>query len=564
MNVLGIGGYSHDSAAALVCDGQLVAGVAEERLTRVKHQGGAPREAVAYCLEAAGLKPDDIDHVGCYMKPGFRMARRIAYRITQIPRSPIYSAVYAGYELIHNARYIRDMRSLCGPGAELHYMEHHPAHAASAFLVSPFDEAALLTIDYIGEWATTWRGKGEGTHIDALGSVNYPHSLGVFYSAITDYLGFMRASDEYKVMGLAPYGEPEYYDDLKKVVCMNEGADYHIDLSWTTWQSRPGSRHGYFSDKFIERYGLPRIEGEEVEQRHKNMAASAQKLLEDYVLQMVRALHAKTKSKNLCMAGGVALNCAMNGRLLREGPFENIYVQPASGDDGIAIGVAYQLFHEATGEPRSFEMQDARIGPEFSDEAIRAALDSSGLYYERPDDLETSTAELLAKGRIVGWYQGRMEFGPRALGSRSILADPTLADMKDRVNNVVKHRESFRPFAPSCLRERASEIFEGCDDSPFMLFVYPVAESWRERLPAITHVDGTARVQTVDANLMPRFHKLISAFEERRGVPLVLNTSFNVMGEPIVNTPEEALNCYRGTGIDALAIGDYLALKKGV
>ncbi len=562
MNILGIGGYSHDSAAALVCDGQLVAGVAEERLTRVKHQGGAPREAVAYCLEAAGLTRDDIDHVGCYMKPGYRMARRLAYRMRQVPRSPIYSAVYAGYELVHNARYVRDMHGLCGRNARLHYMEHHPAHAASAYLVSPFDEAALLTIDYIGEWASTWLGKGEGTRIKALGAVNYPHSLGVFYSAITDYLGFLRASDEYKVMGLAPYGEPEYYDDLKKIVCMNGRADYRIDLSWISWHHRPGSRHGYFSEKFLKRYGPPRKKGDEVEERHKNMAASAQKLLEESVLQIARALHAQTGSRNLCMAGGVALNCAMNGRLLREGPFERIYVQPASGDDGIAIGAAFQLHHEVTDEPRAFEMRDARIGPEFSNEAIRAALDAAGLVYETPADLEGRAADLLADGRIVGWYQGRMEFGPRALGSRSILADPTRADMKDRVNDVVKHRESFRPFAPSCLKERASEYFEGCTDSPFMLFVHPVAEAHRGRLPAITHVDGTARVQTVDANLMPRYHKLISAFKNRRGVPLVLNTSFNVMGEPIVNTPEDAVKCYLGTGIDALAIGDCLTVKK--
>ncbi len=562
MNILGIGGYSHDSAAALVCDGQLVAGVAEERLTRVKHQGGAPREAVAYCLEAAGLTLGDVDHVGCYMKPGYRMARRLAYRMRQIPRSPLYSAAYAGYEIVHNARYIRDMRGLCGRNARLHYMEHHPAHAASAYLVSPFDEAALLTIDYIGEWASTWLGKGDGTRIKTLGAVNYPHSLGVFYSAITDYLGFLRASDEYKVMGLAPYGEPEYYDDLKKIVCMNGGADYHVDLSWISWHHRPGSRRGYFSEKFLKRYGAPRKKGDEVEERHKNMAASAQKLLEESVLQIARALHAQTGSRNLCMAGGVALNCAMNGRLLREGPFENIHVQPASGDDGIAIGAAFQLHHDQTGAPRAFEMHDARIGPEFSNDAIRAALDAAGLDYEMPDDLEDRAADLLAEGNIVGWYQGRMEFGPRALGSRSILADPTRADMKDRVNQVVKHRESFRPFAPSCLKERAPEYFEGCTDSPFMLFVYPVAEAHRGRLPAITHVDGTARVQTVDAKLMPRYHKLISAFEQRRGVPLVLNTSFNVMGEPIVNTPEDAVKCYLGTGIDALAIGDFLAVKK--
>ena len=560
MNVLGIGGYSHDSAAALVCDGALVAGVAEERLTRIKHQGGPPTHAVAYCLEAAGLAPSDIDHIGCYMQPGRRMAKRIAYRATQAARSPLYSAAYAGYELIHNARYVRDMRSLCND-AKLHYMEHHPAHAASAFLVSPFDEAALLTIDYIGEWTSTWWGMGEGTGIRSLGAVNYPHSLGVFYSAITDYLGFLRASDEYKVMGLAPYGEPEYYDDLKKMIRINGRADYDIDLSWTQWHHRPGSRDGYFSPKFLKRYGPPRKKGEPVEPRHENMAASAQKLLEETVLKMAIALQKQTGSKNLCMAGGVALNCAANGRLLREGPFENIYVQPASGDDGIAIGAAYQLYHAFSGDQRAGDMRDARIGPEFSDAAIRAALEAAGQRFETPANLETRAAELIAQGKILGWYQGRMEFGPRALGSRSILADPSRADMKDRVNEVVKHRESFRPFAPSCLRERAPEFFEGCTDSPFMLFVYPVATAYRDRLPAITHVDGTARVQTVERETMPRYYALIEAFEKHSGLPIVLNTSFNVMGEPIVNTPEDAIRCYLGTGIDALAIGDHVVVK---
>ena len=562
MNILGIGGYSHDSAAALVCDGKLVAGVAEERLTRVKHQGGPPRKAVDYCLETAGLSIGDIDHIGCYMQPGQRVAHRMAYRLTQVPRSPIYSAAYAGYEILHNAQYIRDMRSLCGSKAKLHYMEHHPAHAASAFLVSPFDTAALLTIDYIGEWYTTWTGIGEGTTLRALGGVNYPHSLGVFYSAITDYLGFLRASDEYKVMGLAPYGEPEFYDDFKDIVRYDGATGYRVDLSWTAWHHLPGSRHGYFSKKFLDRFGPKRLKGEPVEDRHRNIAASAQKLLEEVVLQMVSALHKQTNTPNLCLAGGVALNCAMNGRLLREGPFESIYVQPASGDDGIAIGAAYQLYHEFTDAPRTGEMRDARIGPEFSTEDARNALDTAGLDYETPENFEERAAELIADGKILGWYQGRMEFGPRALGSRSILADPTREDMKDRVNEVVKHRESFRPFAPSCLRERASDYFEGCTDSRFMLFVYPVVESQRAKLPAITHVDGTSRVQTVDADQDPRYHRLISEFEKKSGVPVVLNTSFNVMGEPIVNTPEDAIKCFLGTGIDALAIADFIAVKK--
>ncbi len=562
MNILGIGGYSHDSAAALVCDGTLVAAVAEERLTRIKHQGGPPKNAAAWCIESAGLSPRDIDYVAAYMRPGERVARRLAYRLKTAVRAPFYSAAYAGYELAHNARYILDMRSLCGPRAKLRFMAHHPAHAASAFLVSPFDEAALLTIDYIGEWTSTWQGVGRGTKIEQLHAIDYPHSLGVFYSAITDYLGFQRASDEYKVMGLAPYGEPEYYEDFRQIVAPNGRlGDYQINLDWTAYQYQPGSKRGYFSEKFLKRFGDPRRKGEDVEARHRNIAASAQKVLEEAVLRMARALQAETGLKNLCLAGGVALNCSMNGRLLREGPFERIFIQPAAGDDGIAIGGAMHLHHQLADAPRGTELRDARLGPHFSDAQIRGAIASAGVAHATPADLEARAAELIAEGNIVGWFQDRAEFGPRALGARSILADPTRVDMKDRVNSVVKHREPFRPFAPSCIEERAEEFFPGCGRSPFMLFVHNVAPDKQHLLPAITHVDGTARAQTVSAAIQPRYHRLLCEFEKRRGVPVVLNTSFNVMGEPIVNTPDDAIRCFQGTGIDALVLGDHVIVK---
>ncbi|NIA15130.1 MAG: carbamoyltransferase [Nitrospiraceae bacterium] len=561
MNILGIGGYSHDSAAALVCDGKLVAAVAEERLTRVKHQGGVPREAVRYCLDTAGLTPDDVDHVGCYMRPFLRIAKRLPYRLTQMFRSPTYSAGYMAYELVHNAMYVHGMRSLRGPETKLHFMEHHPAHAASAFLVSPFDSAALLCVDYVGEHTATWAGVGQGTALRHLQSLNYPYSLGVFYSAITDYLGFLRASDEYKVMGLASYGEPEFYDDFARIIRPRSNGWYDIDLSWLACHYLPGSRCGYFSRKFLDRFGPPRRKGEPVEQRHRNIAASAQRVLEETILRLLNALHAQTSQKRLCMAGGVALNCAMNGRLLRESPFEEIWVQPAAGDDGIAIGAAFQLHHTLTGAERSYVMRDARLGPEFSDEDIRRFLDGAKIGHEVPEYLEGRAAELIAGGKIVGWYQGRMEFGPRALGSRSILADPTRPDMKNLLNKYVKHREEFRPFAPSCLEERAHEYFTGCTHSPFMLFVYPVEPDKRDRVPAITHIDGTARVQTVSKDVHPRYYRLIHAFEKLRGVPMVINTSFNVMGEPIVNTPADAVRCFFSTGMDALVIGNCVVLK---
>jgi carbamoyltransferase len=562
VNILGIGGYSHDSAAALFIDGELVAAVAEERLTRVKHQGGVPRKAVAWCLETAGLTPGDIDHIGCYMKPLLRVGRRLPYRLRQAFRSPVYSVGFMAYELAHNALYAHGMRSLRGENTRLHFMEHHPAHAASAFLVSPFERAALLSIDYIGEFTVTWMGVGEGTKIRRLRQVSYPNSLGVFYSAITDYLGFLRASDEYKVMGLASYGEPEYYDEFAKFVRLREDGSYDIDLSFAAWHYLPGSRCGYFSRKFTERFGPPRRKGEPIEQRHMNLAASAQKILEEAVLNLARRLQFETGERNLCLAGGVALNCSMNGRLRRETTFDDIFIQPAAGDDGIAIGAALQLHHRYTGAGRGFEMRHANYGPEFSNEKIQHFLDMAKIPYEQPDYVEGRTAALLADGNIVGWFQGRMEFGPRALGARSILADPTRPDMKDQLNKYVKHREDFRPFAPSIIEEHAPEYFTGCERSPFMLFVYPVEPHQRARVPAITHVDGTARVQTVTSQDTPRYYRLIRAFEGLRGVPMLLNTSFNVMGEPIVNTPEDAVRCFYSTGMDALVMGDFVIVKR--
>jgi carbamoyltransferase len=561
VNILGIGGYSHDSAAALVCDGKLVAAVEEERLTRVKHQGGVPRNAVKYCLDVAGLTLDDVDHIGCYMQPVRRVARRMLYRATQLLRSPVWSVGYMGYEVLHNAQYAYGMRSLRGKKTQLHFMEHHPAHAASAFLVSPYDRAAILSVDYVGEFASTWLGIGEGTQIRRMESSNYPNSLGVFYSAITDYLGFLRASDEYKVMGLASYGQPEYYEDIKRIIRPQADGWYNIDLDYLVSHYQPGPRSGYFSPKFIATFGPARKKGEPIEDRHMNLAASVQKVLEDTVLGLARRLYEKTDIRQLCLAGGVALNCSMNGRLRREGPFEDIYIQPAAGDDGIAIGAAFQLYHAATGAKRGFELRDAKLGPEYSDADIARVLDLAKIKCESPADVEQHTAELLAEGKIVGWFQGRMEFGPRALGSRSILADPTRPEMKDLLNKYVKHREEFRPFAPSCLEEHAGEYFEDCRYSPFMLFVYPVKREMQDRVPAITHIDGTARVQTVSKDVAPRYHRMISEFAKLRGVPMVLNTSFNVMGEPIVNTPTDALRCFFSTGMDALVMGNCVVVK---
>jgi carbamoyltransferase len=561
VNILGIGGYSHDAAAALLQDGQVVAAVAEERLTRNKHQGGIPHRAIQWCLEEAGLTPADIHHMVGYMRPGLRLGKRLPYRLTTALKSPTYAAAFAAYEIAHNAQYVYGMRRACPDHATLHYLEHHPAHAASAFLCSPHEEAALLSIDYIGEWAVTWAGQGQGGSIKRLRQTNYPNSLGVFYSALTDYLGFLRASDEYKVMGLASYGEPTYYDDLREVLQPQPDGWYKIDHRWTAWHYLPGSRCGYFSPRFIEKFGPPRKKDEPITDHHRNLAASAQRLLEDIVLGLAHWLHDKTGSDNLCLAGGVALNCSMNGRLRREGPFKNIWVQPASGDDGIAIGAALQLHHQLGGTPRQYVMDHAYLGPHVDNDEIGRILELTKTPHRKSDHIARDTAALLAEGKIVGWYQGAMEFGPRALGSRSILADPTRPDMKDLLNKYVKFREEFRPFAPSVLAEHADAYFEGCTDSPFMLFVYPVRPEKQAEVPAITHINGTARVQTVTREANPRYHALIQAFADLRGTPMLLNTSFNVMGEPIVHTPTDALRCFYSTGMDALALGDYLVVK---
>lgn len=560
MVILGIGGYSHDSAAALVVDGQLAAAVAEERVSRVKHQGGIPHRAAAYCLEEAGITPREVDAVCGYMRPGHRIARRAAYRLSTLPRHPLYASAYLGYEILHNAQYVRGIRGLASGRAAVRFMDHHHAHAASAFLVSPFDEAAILSIDYVGEIASTWAGHGRGNSITRNFHIDYPHSLGVFYSGITDHLGFLRASDEYKVMGLASYGEPEYLDTFREILRV-DSTGYRIDLSWLRAHYAAGSRGGYFSEKFIQKFGPARSKDEPITAHHKNIAASAQAVLEEAVLALANRIHQETGQRTLCIAGGVALNCSMNGRLLRESPFDEIWVQPAAGDDGIAIGGAMQHYYETTGADRSFTMDHAHWGPAFGDEAIRSAFENANIPYEKPGDIVAATADRLAAGDIVGWYQGRMEFGPRALGSRSILADPTLPNTQDRINARVKFREDFRPFAPSVIEDRAHEFFDGCASSPFMLFVYRVRPEMRGRIPAVTHVDGTARVQTVRQETHPLYHRLIEAFEKRRGVPLVLNTSFNVMGEPIVHTPADAIRCFESTGIDTLAIGSYLARK---
>jgi len=637
MIILGVGGFSHDSAACLMQEGRMVAAAMEERFTRKKHQGGMPAHAVQWCLQHAGLTLDDVDHVGFYMDWKRRLLRRLLYRLGTFPHSPKYSLAYILYEFAHNSEFLYGAYRLKGKKARIHFLNHHHAHGSSAFFASPFEEAALLSIDYIGEFTSTWLGVGEGTRIRTLQEIRFPQSLGVFYSALTDYLGFMRANDEYKVMGLASYGDPERYIGLfRKMVNTEVPGEYRIDLDYFQYQHVPGSRLGYVSKKFIEALGPPRRKGEPIEARHQDVAAAAQKALEEAAVHLCRHLYETSgRKRRLCIAGGVGLNCSMNGRLLEQSPFEEIFVQPAAGDDGLALGIAYHLYYEVLGHPRQYEepvapvepalkeseeapagavlaeesplqapapeasidtvfpenaaengfeqsresspvprplaLEHVYLGPSYDNETIERAVKIAKVRYEKLVDTARAAAEWIARGAIVGWFQGAMEFGPRALGARSILADPTRADMKDILNQWVKHREDFRPFAPAVCEENFHDFFvhprkdqsdkRSRAEFPFMLFVCPVCPEAKARISAVTHVDGTARVQTVSKSVNPLFYRLIREFEALRGVPVVLNTSFNIRGEPIVCSPNDALRCFFTTGIDVLIMGDFLIRK---
>ncbi len=608
MRILGIGGFSHDSAACLMINGEIRFAAMEERFTRKKHQGGMPDKAVQWCLDEAGIGPEDVDHIGFYMDWKSRMWRRLLYRSRALVRSPRYSLAYILYEFAHNAEYLFGAYRLKGKNTRIHFLNHHQMHGASAFFGSPFEEAALLSIDYIGEFTSTWMGLGRENQIKTLQEIPFPQSLGVYYSALTDYLGFLRANDEYKVMGLASYGNPEtYIEKFREIITLPSEEEYHIDLDYFQYHFLPGSRLGYVSEKFIREFGPPRKKSDPIEERHQDIAAAVQMRLEEVALHLCRHLYELSgKKKHLCIAGGVGLNCSMNGRLLAESPFEDIYVQPAAGDDGIAIGICYHIYHEMLGRARQIKtivkpeaeqthlevqadsieekaapliepvqekpvgLKHVYLGPRFDNEEIEKALRISKLPIEKLEDTCKTTAGWIAKGAIVGWFQGPMEFGPRALGSRSILADPTRADMKDILNKWVKHREDFRPFAPSVCEENFHDYFlhprvdaaKGApSEYPFMLFIFPVREAMQGKIPAVTHVDGTARVQTVSERANPKYYRLIREFEKIQGVPVVLNTSFNIRGEPIVCTPKDALRCFFTTGIDVLVLGDYLVRK---
>jgi carbamoyltransferase len=582
--ILGISAYYHDSAAALLRDGEIVAAAQEERFTRKKHDPGFPARAVEFALQQAGITAKDLDFVAFYDKPILKFHRLLETYLAFAP-SGLASfkrmvPVWLGDKLHMRGLLTRSLGQK--PKNRYVFPEHHESHAASAFYPSPFEAAAVLTMDGVGEWATTSLGVGEGNKLRLLQEIRFPHSLGLLYSAFTYYCGFKVNSGEYKLMGLAPYGEPRFAKQIREhLIDVREDGSYRLDLSYFNYCQGLTMT----SPKFDALFGMPPRKSEsQLEQVHMDLAASIQQVTEEVMLKTARHAHKVTGKKNLCLAGGVALNCVGNGVILREGPFEKIWIQPAAGDAGGALGAAQLVWHNLLGKPRTVKPTDSQrgslLGPRYESKDIKAFLDAQGVVYEEhqtEDALADRVAQLIEQENVIGWFQGPMEFGPRALGSRSIIGDARSPKMQSVMNLKIKFRESFRPFAPIVLRERASEYFDIAPqhDSPYMLIVAPVRQDKRKPVeagakgldklkqlrsvvPAVTHVDFSARLQTVDGERNPRLARLMRRFEERTGCPVLINTSFNVRGEPIVCTPQDALRCCLGTEMDVLVLENFV------
>jgi carbamoyltransferase len=588
-SILGISAYYHDSAAALVIDGRIVAAAQEERFTRKKHDPDFPIKAIEYCLGEANLRPDQIDYVGFYDKPLLKFDRLVETYVAYAPSGFASFVKAMPLWLNQKLRLPRVMRKALGGHYRKRFIftEHHESHAASAFFPSPFEEAAILTLDGVGEWATASLGIGRGNEVRISQELMFPHSLGLLYSAFTYYCGFRVNSGEYKLMGLAPYGEPTYADQVMRLLDLRDDGSFRLDMSYFNYCQGLTMTSQKFHDLFG---GPPRNPESKIDGRFMDIAASIQKVTEEIMLRCCRHAHRVTGMKNLCLAGGVALNCVGNGKLLREGPFERMWIQPAAGDAGGALGVALLIWYQLLDNHRTPNPLDQQhgslLGPRFSNQEIRRFLDSQSSryhYYPQESELCERVADLMIQGKVVGWVQGRMEFGPRALGCRSIIGDARSEQMQYQMNVKIKFRESFRPFAPCVLKERAHEFFEMRpeDESPYMLLVAPVREDKRCRLdgqadgltgidklkirrsliPAVTHVDYSARVQTVDAERHGRFYRLMKAFERKTDCPVIINTSFNIRGEPIVCTAQDAHRCFLATNMDALVLEDFLLLK---
>lgn len=558
-----------DAAAAIIKDGELIAAAEEERFSRKKHHLGFPYKAIRYCLDEAGIELKDIAHVGHYWKPWILRHKAMqALRAGLISPAMFKARADRGVTQVSESyfgmfKHANRLREHFGPGDfKFHYLEHHQTHAASTFFVSPFESAAVLTWDGTGEDTTTLFSHGKGNKLKVLKRIKLPHSLGQFYSAVTNYIGFdMFAGDEWKVMGLAAYGKPKYTDFFReKVLTTNGNGDFKFNIRILDHHL---AKHYEFPDAIVKELGPGRKPGEELTEHHWDIASSAQKAVEETGLYLVKTIKEMTGEENLCMAGGVALNSVMNGRLFHETPFKNFFVQPAAGDAGCALGSAFYVWHQILGKPRSFRMSHAYWGPRFSNDECRSALDEAGLEYETlaDEELLPKVAKLISEGAIIGWFNGRMELGPRALGARSFLADPRRKDMREILNQKVKLREWFRPLAPSMLEENGTEIFGVEHHDPFMITVIEVAEEYKPKIPAVVHVDGTARPQMVNKDANPRYWQLINEFKKITGVPMLLNTSFNVQ-EPIVCSPKDAVNTFNNSNFDALVLENNLVLRE--
>ncbi len=595
MYILGISAFYHDSAACLLKDGQIVAAAQEERFTRKKHDASFPYQAAQYCLKEANISPSQIDNVVFYEKPFIKFERLLETYLAFAPKGFTSFAkampIWIKDKLFQKSALIKELKFTFGEeinwSARLLFSEHHLSHAASAFYPSPFESAAILTLDGVGEWTTTSLALGKSNNLKVIKEIHFPHSLGLLYSAFTYYIGFKVNSGEYKVMGLAPYGEPHYADlILKKLIKLADDGSFQLDMSYFNYATGLTMTNKKFDALFG---GPPRKSETNLTQREMDLAASIQKVTEDIVIKLAKSIAVETGEKNLCLAGGVALNCVTNGILLREQIFDNIWIQPAAGDAGGALGAALSIWYLHHNKERVISserdaMRGAYLGPEFSDDEIETELKALGAVFEKfsYNDFIDQVAVALSDGKAVGWMQGRMEFGPRALGGRSIIADPRSSIMQKQLNLKVKYRESFRPFAPSVLIEDVNDWFEQDSESPYMLLVAAVRKNKRRKMtsdeetlfgidklniprssvPAITHVDYSARIQTVHAETNPLYHAMISKFKEKTGCPLVVNTSFNVRGEPIICTPTDAFKCFMGTELDVLAVGNYLLFKK--
>ncbi len=570
MYILGISSYSHEASCSLIKDGEIKYVIEEERLNRKKHTWEYPEKAIAECLRREGITIKDIDHITFFWTPSKEILGNMLHMLRYFPQSLHILKARSGGGELNPLKRIALMQTIGSRIAKqwdlphppkIHFIEHHLAHAASAFFVSKFEEAAILTIDGRGESTSTMLSYGKGSHIEKLHEIHVPHSLGHLYAAVTDHLGFTPFFDEWKVMGMSAYGTDRYVKAFEPLVYLHPDGTYTLNLDYFSFHTHGGSQ--WLSPLFEKTFGAKRKKGDPYTQEHYDLAFALQKIVERAGVHLAKGIYERTKSKNLCMTGGVVLNCLMNKRIVEETPFENFFFQPIANDAGTSFGSALYYYHQVLGKPRSYVFDAPYLGTSFTDDNIRIALEKRGVQYKKSEHIAKDAARLIADGKILGWFQGRMESGPRALGDRSIIADPTDPTMKDRLNARVKRREMFRPFAPSVIEEKVNDYFimPKNQPSPYMILIGDVREDKKSSLPAITHKDGTARVHTVNKKVNQAYWELISEFEKIKGVAVVLNTSFNE-NEPIVCTPDEAIDCFLRTDFDALAIGPYLAVKK--